>query len=90
MGEVVPLLASALAVVALLVIERIGAGARAAQYRVERDALQLQADRLRAELVHLARDLATIRAAGCRCHADDIVALADACDRRIDAAMGPR
>lgn len=90
MGELLPLVASALAVVSLLTIERIAAGARAAQYRVERDALQLQADGLRAELVHLARDLATIRAAGCRCHADDIVALADACDRRIDAAMGPR
>lgn len=90
MGEHVTLLASALAVVTLLAIERIAAGARAAQYRVERDAAQLQADRLRCELVHLARDLAAIRAAGCRCHADDIVALADACDRRIDAAMGPR
>lgn len=90
MGELVPLLASALAVVLLLTIERISAGARAAQYRVERDAAQLQADRLRCELVHLARDLATIRAAGCRCDAGDIVALADACDRRIDAAMSAR
>ena len=90
MADSLPLLSAALAAVILLTVERVAAGARAAQYRVERDAAQLQADSLRAELVHLARDLARIRAAGCRCHADDIVALADACDRRIDAAMGPR
>lgn len=76
------------AVVALLVVERVSAGARAVQYRVERDSAQTQADRMRLELVHLARDIARMREAACRCHADDIVRLADAADKRIDGALG--
>ena len=90
MVDVVSALVSVVGVATMLAIERIAAGARAAQYRVERDAAQAQADRLRCELVHLARDLATIRASACRCHADDVVALVDACDRRIDVAMTTR
>jgi hypothetical protein len=89
-GELLAILVPAIGVLVVLVIERVSAGARAAQYRVERDAAQVQADRLRCELVHLARDLATIRASACRCHADDVVVLVDACDRRIDAAMTTR
>ncbi len=76
------------AVVGLLVVERVTAGARAVQYRVERDSAQVQADRMRLELVHLARDIARMREAACRCHADDIVRLADAADQRIDGALG--
>ncbi len=76
------------AVVGLLVVERVSAGARAVQYRVERDSAQTQADRMRLELVHLARDIARMREAACRCHADDIVRMADAADQRIDGALG--
>ena len=90
MGELLAILVPAVGVLVVLVIERVSAGARAAQYRVERDAAQVQADRLRCELVHLARDVASIRASACRCHADDIVAIADSCDRRIDDAMRAR
>lgn len=76
------------AVVTLLVVERVSAGARAVQYRVERDSAQAHADRMRLELVHLARDIARMREAACRCHADDIVRMADAADQRIDGALG--
>lgn len=85
--EMLPALVACISTCVMLVIERVAAGSRAAQYRVERDTAQATVDRLRVELLHLARDVARLRAEACRCHCEELVRLADEVDAQIDAAL---
>jgi hypothetical protein len=87
MLEMLPALVAGLSTCVTLLVERVAAGARAAQYRVERDAAQLQADRMRLGLLHMARDVARLRAEASSCRCEELVRLADEIDAEIDSAM---